>query len=295
LKNFGHPIQPLQRLRREAYNYQKQSHLEHLNNLDKFLCIAHHLISKANGTLLRPTLRHPDLQPNNVFVSDNLDITGLIDWQHCAILPLFLQCGIPNSLQNYGDEVSESLKYPELPENFDDLSEEEQFEQVVLLRKRQLHYFYFEGTAKLNPTHYEALIYPQSILRRKIYRHASDPWEGDNVTLKADLVHFTRTWQNLAGDDSKTPCPIAFSDEEVAECLRLNAEQIEADEQYQACIDVICVGSEGWVPVDQYDEAKKREAKLKADALESAGSDELERARLCEHWIFDDFDESDYM
>lgn len=295
LKQFGHPILPIQRMHREAYNYEKQSHLEHINDLERYLRIAHHLIPKANETLLRPTIKHPDIQPNNVFVSDTGEITGLIDWQHCAILPLFLQCGIPNSLQNYGNDVSESLAYPELPGNFDDLSDKEQFEQVVLLRKRQLHYFYIERTERLNPIHSEALTYNRSILRRKIYRHASDPWEGENVTLKADLVDFTQCWQELTGNDSEVPCPIAFLDEEAAEIVRLNAEQIEGDEQYEACTDVVGCGSEGWVPVDLYDEAKKKEAKLKTACLESAGSDELERARLIEHWIFDDFHESEYM
>jgi hypothetical protein len=47
------------------------------------------------------------------------------------------------------------------------------------------------------------------------------------------------------------------------------------------------------VPSDQYEEAKQRESKLKVDALDAAESDE-ERARLCEHWVFDDFNEEEY-
>ncbi|KAH8719227.1 kinase-like domain-containing protein [Phaeosphaeriaceae sp. PMI808] len=234
---------------------------------------------------------------NNVFVSDDLSITGLIDWQHCAILPLFLQCGIPNSFQNYGDSVSESLTLPILPQNFDELGERDQFEQVVLLRRRQLHYLYVATTAKLNSTHYDALAYEFSTLRRKLFDHASEPWEGDNVTLKADLIHLTKNWSSIAtsktSGDTISSCPIDFSEGEVKECLRINDEQIDADEQLQACRDAIGVGPEGWVPLDQYDEIKQRGSKLKADALEAAESDE-ERLRLCEHWVFDDFDEEEY-
>ncbi|RDL40526.1 uncharacterized protein BP5553_00505 [Venustampulla echinocandica] len=134
LKKFGRPLQPFQLLRWEIYDYQKQSHLEHIDGLEKYLEIAPQLIPNDNDALARPTIRHPDLQPNNVFVSDDLEITGLIDWQQCAVLPLFLQCGIPNSPQNCGDSVSESLKTPELPHNFDYLDEREQFEQAKLLR-----------------------------------------------------------------------------------------------------------------------------------------------------------------
>jgi hypothetical protein len=33
----------------------------------------------------------------------------------------------------------------------------------------------------------------------------------------------------------------------------------------QACRDVVGVGTERWVPVEQYDETKQRESKLKSD------------------------------
>jgi hypothetical protein len=66
--------------------------------LKKYLQIAPDLVPKHDDNMTRPSIRHPDLQSNNVFVSQNLEITGLIDWQHCAIFPLFLQAGIPGSL-----------------------------------------------------------------------------------------------------------------------------------------------------------------------------------------------------
>ncbi|KAJ5585265.1 uncharacterized protein N7459_005065 [Penicillium hispanicum] len=293
LEKSGRALQPFQRLRREVYNYQAQSHLEHIATLKKYLQIAPHLIPRDCPTLHRPTIRHPDLQPNNVFVSNELEITGLIDWQHSTILPLFLQCGIPHSLQNYGDDISESLQTPNLPSNFDDLQEAEQFEQAEVFRRRQLNYLYVKSTADMNPMHYDALTYDFSTLRRRLYHHASDPWEGDNVTLKADLVTLSRNWAKV-NRDAKGPCPIFFSDEESSESLRLDRAQSEADEQYQACLEAIGVGNEGWVPVAHYDEAKGRARKLKADGLDAAETTD-ERARLLENWIFDDFCEEDYM
>lgn len=257
------------------------------------------IIPSGNDTLSRPILRHPDLQPNNVFVSDELSITGIIDWQHCAVLPLFLQCGIPNSFQNYGDNVSESGNLPKLPPDFDELGEGKKFEQVMLLRRRQLHFYYVGMTEKFNPTHYDALTHDFSTLRRKLFDHSSYPWEGDNVTLKADLISFTKNWSDIAAPQSSAsgdpwpPCPIAFPEDEVSECLRLNAAQIEADEQLQICRDFIGIGPEGWVPCEQYDEIKQRAMRFKAAVLGAAGSEE-ERLMLHEHWIFDDFDEEEY-
>lgn len=170
----------------------------------------------------------------------------MIDWQHTTILPLFLQCGIPESLQNYGDEVSESLQIPTLPSNFDELEETEQFREAELLRRRQLHYFYVKLTAEINPEHYEALTYDFSTLRRRLFHHASDPWEGDNVTLKTDLIILSRKWTDLT-HDAKVSCPISFSDKELTECPRLARAQSEVDEQLQACQEAIGVGHEGWV------------------------------------------------
>lgn len=79
LEKFGRPLQPFQRLRREVYNYQSQSHLEHAVALEKYLQIAPYLIPQEFPALHRPTIRHPDLQPNNIFISDDLKVTGLID------------------------------------------------------------------------------------------------------------------------------------------------------------------------------------------------------------------------
>lgn len=217
----------------------------------------------------------------------------MIDWQHSTILPLFLQCGIPESLQNYGDEVSESLQIPTLPSNFDELEETEQFREAELLRRRQLHYFYVKLTAEINPEHYEALTYDFSTLRRRLFHHASDPWEGDNVTLKADLITLSSKWTDLT-HDAKASCPVSFSDDELMECPRLARAQSEADEQLQACQEAIGVGHEGWVPLEDYDQAKRRERSLKTDALEAAETEE-ERIRIQENWIFDDFSEEEYM
>lgn len=242
--------------------------------------------------LQRPTIRHPDLQPNNIFISDDMEIKGIIDWQHTTILPLFLQCAIPDSLQNYGDEVSESLRIPTLPNNFDEMEDIEKFQQAEILRRRQLHYLYVKMTADINPEHYDALTQEFSALRRRLFHHASDPWEGDNTTLKADLVTLFTKWTEVTGD-ARALCPISFTDDESMECLQLERAQSEADEQYQACQEAIGVGHEGWVPVAHYDEAKACERKLRADALDAAETEE-ERIRIRENWIFDDFSEEDY-
>lgn len=105
-------------------------------------------------------------------------------------------------------------------------------------------------TEKLNPPHYEALADDFSVLRRRLFDHASEPWEGDKVTLKANLIHLPKSWSDIIGSTSHTSaaqvCPISITEDEVTECLRFHAAQMEADEQLQACRDVVGIGPEGW-------------------------------------------------
>ena len=297
LKHFGRPLHPFQRTRRELVDYKEQSPSSHLENLERYLRVASDLVPPKANEEIQPSIRHPDLQPNNIFVSNSLEITGLIDWQHCTILPLFLQAGIPGTLQNYGDDVSESLQEPRLPSNFDEQSESGQLKEVLLLRKRQLHYTYVTETLRLNRAHGEVLTDSLSILRRKLFRHASEPWEGDNISLKADLVELTRQWSRLVPPPTSTmqsKCLFEFSEKEAIETLSLARAMEAADSQFQDCLELVGVGNEGWVPVEQYADARRRERQLKEDTLLEAESEE-ERRQICEHWIFDDFDETVYL
>ncbi|KAJ5379285.1 hypothetical protein N7509_012404 [Penicillium cosmopolitanum] len=336
LSEFGKPLLPFQRLRREVHAYEPQSHKDHIQNLKKYLAIAPDLIpnGETDQYLHRPVIRHPDLQPNNVIVTESLQVKGLIDWQHSTILPLFLQSGIPLSVKSQdivepglsskeSEPISSSLSHSDndsgsesdIDNDSDDLLQlvgdstskprhHWTSKELEIFRRRRLHREYLRQTAKLNPEHYAALSEKYNKLRRRLWHHAGDPWEGDTITLKSDLIVLSRRWADITGNtdvdsdaDSDTgtgtTCPISFSDAEIGECLRLNAAQVEADEQLQECQDIVGVAGEGWTPIASYEKAKARAAKLKMEAFQAAESDE-ERRRLEENWIFDDFDEVDY-
>lgn len=295
MKKYGQDRHIQNRLSREVFGYQKQSPLSYLKDLEDFLLIASHMIPSEDSFLSRPVIRHPDLNPNNIFVSDSFDIVGLIDWQHCSILPLFLQSGIPAFFQNYGDDDSESIVKPELPENFNYLDEQQQAAALQVFQKRQLHYYYLAATVKHNKIHFDALWEDFGMFKQRLFDHASSPWEGDNVTLKADLIEATETWSRIAApgaDGTVAPCPISYSKEEIAECLRLYRKIREIDEQEENMKGSLGVGHDGWVPNERYKESKALNAKMKAYALEFAESD-FERQMLDRHWPFDDQDEQE--
>ena len=106
------------------------------------------MIPKNNTELVQPTIRHPDLRPSNIFVSDDFEITSLIDWQYSTILPFFLISGIPDELDNSQDPISQSLEPPRLPDNIQELEEDLKVAQLQIFRDRQLHYLYVKQTIK---------------------------------------------------------------------------------------------------------------------------------------------------
>jgi hypothetical protein len=72
------------------------------------------------------------------------------------------------------------------------------------------------------------------MFKQRLFDHASSPWEGNNVTLKADLIEATETWSKIAtpaADGRVAPYPISYSKEEAAECLRLCHKVREIDGQ----------------------------------------------------------------
>lgn len=124
LREYGRPRLPFDAVYRDITMYQKLDPQEHYKNVETYWQIADRLVPKE-PSLNRPILRHPDLNPKNIFISDEADVVGLTDWQYSKILPLLLQAGIPTHFQNYGDPVSEDLVQPQLPDDLDDLDEED--------------------------------------------------------------------------------------------------------------------------------------------------------------------------
>lgn len=292
-RQYARPRYPYERLHREIYNYQKVSPEDHISNLCDYLKIAEHIAPSPENYLNRPIIRDPDLQPNNIFISDSLDITGIIDWQHCSIRPYFLQSGLPKYFQNYGDEESENLTKPQPPKDLESLSSEEQDAAQELYRRRHLHFYYFAATIKFNKDHFEACSNEHGVLKQKLFQHSSSPWEGDNVTLKADLVRAMQLWEELTATTEKKapPCPLSYS-EEVDKCLKLEAEQKDADEDMEKSRDGLGVSLDGWVPTEQYEQAKEMTQNFKSEVLMAAESD-FDRMQIEKHWPFDDYDEDE--
>lgn len=293
LQGHGRQRFTFERVYREMFDYKKVEPSEHLRNLESFLRVAAHLVPEDEW-LHKPTLRHPDLNPNNLLVDKDCKIISIIDWQHSNVLPLFLNAGIPASIQNYGDPVSEELSMPELPSNLDELDDNERQQDMELYRRRHTHFYYVGATATKLDAHYKAMAQDKALFRKKIYQNASAPWEGNSIPLKADMILLARNWPLLARSKENMPtqCPISFDEQEAEDTITKILEQENIDRQMGILRDAIGIGSDGWVPHDRYDDAVAQATAVKEDALRDA-DDEAERGMILRHWPFEDHDEDE--
>lgn len=197
LERFGKPRHPREPLYREFYDYQEVDPEAQKQTLRAYLEVASSILPEQ-AEFSKPTLRHPDHSPSNIFVSDSGDITGLIDWQHTSVLLLFLQAKIPKHFQNWGDEDSENFRRPSLPDNFDNLPPTEKEAELELYQRRQVHYFYLGYTSRNNEAHFHAISKAHLVMTNKLFDTAARPWEGDNVSLKAEIVNISKHCPELA-------------------------------------------------------------------------------------------------
>ncbi|OJI79395.1 hypothetical protein ASPTUDRAFT_78786 [Aspergillus tubingensis CBS 134.48] len=223
------PRLPYERLYREIYQFKRVSPDTHITDL-----------------------------PNNILVSDSNEITGLIDWQHCAILPLGIVAAIPAHFQNYGDPESELLKQPQLnlPSVYDSMTPSEQNSVKEIHRRRVIHFLYAALTKRLNQDHYNA-IFDQSVIHRQhLFQSAGTPWEGGSVSLRAELIRSISNWSAIVKSTHVAP-PVDYPEDVVRETVDLDAQQREADVAMEQMRHALGVDVMGWVPNEDYEAARR--------------------------------------
>jgi hypothetical protein len=253
-----------------------------IHHLLDYLKVAPYLVSKAEQ-LNVPTIRHPDLSPSNILISDSGDITGIIDWQHTTILSIFLQAKIPKHFQNYSDDNSENFRRPELAEDFVNMTSSDKEVKMERYRRRQVHYFYLGYTSDLNKAHFHAIGKYNLVLRSQLYDTAGRPWEGDNTSLQAQLIKTIAQWSEIASPEDNSP--VRYSSAEVEECLDRHAKQNSVDEQMQHVRDFIGINIDGLVLNEEFESVRERARLIKNELAEGADTEE-ERREFDKLWPF---------
>jgi len=280
-------------------HFQVVDPAQYLQILADYLTMAPSLKVSSTHPLSRPVLRHPDLTPNNILISDTDEIVGLIDWQFAVVLPLCLTAGIPNSFQNWGDPVSESMRPPEmkLPPDLDQLPLEEQNRTRAVHRKRLVHFFYAGNTMMQIPEHYEALAQQKARLRARLYNLAGAPWEGDSVSLRHFLATATQEWPlampcpGELSDGSEASCPLTYTTEYMQQSADDYQVQEERLQELQEMREYLDIDRQGWVPDDAHWMKSKEMAKtIKTGLIKLAETNE-EKTDALDHFPLDDHEE----
>lgn len=282
-------------MRRDCYDYKKQSPLDHIKNLERYLLVAPSLVPD-DESLSKFCLRHPDITVNNIKIStgsEGLQIVSLLDWQSTVVYPLFLASGVPNQIRSKNDVASEELKYPELPENFDELSETEQEDERDVLRLRLIHYHYYYKTLENNKIHYHGLSYSLGDLCRFPYRRSCEIWRGETIELFNELMDVVFNWELFSKDGA--PCPVFVSEDERAAAAKLYNDTLLAGWVEQEMNAQIGCGADTWVPAGNYEQAKEISQQLKKDTLKRQKGETAEEmiAFIDANWYYDDMDKKE--
>jgi hypothetical protein len=298
LDQFASHRTPYRGFRRDCYNNEKQEPSDHANNLRRYLLLAPSLVPD-DDFLTAFCIRHPDLNLENVKVSrdsSGLQIRSVLDWQHAAVLPLFLHAGMPYDIQNEEDEVSRRMTKPKLPDDFDELSQDEQRLEKNLLRRRLIHYDYVLSTAVYNRVHHKGLVYPLGNFCCRIFNYASAPWEGETIKLQLALIEMVVGWERFVKDG--TPCPLVFTPDEIDAAVKLGKELEIAEENERTLRNLVGYGPETWVPVAEYEKAMATGQAMKQKMLEVYSEDEVmtdeKRALIVACWPLEDMDEVEF-
>ncbi|KAL4777999.1 serine/threonine protein kinase [Aspergillus varians] len=262
---------------------------KYLELLRKYLALAPHLLPREPGhNLTRPTLRHPDLTPSNVFICpDTFKVKSIIDWQHTVVTPLLLAAGYPKLFENPDLEPPTGLVPPKLPPDYDTLDTKAKSQVDELIRRQSLFYLYRVFNGGLNKLHLQALRDPLVLQRQHLIAFAGRQWSGNLMTLRGSLMRMRNLWPHLPGKDSQLKCPIEFSEEEVRDHTENEPMWYNLNQLVSHWRDELGgLSEEGWIATKKYDAAVRRNESLKTEFSNGGSPDEL--AKLGRGWPFQD-------
>ncbi|KAJ5360863.1 Aminoglycoside phosphotransferase [Penicillium concentricum] len=193
----------------------------------------------------QPTLWHTDLHMGNIYVSpdEHSQIVSFIDLQGVQVLPAFLQARWPVFLNPAQEtEYVRGPVQPKLPDDFDQLNEEEKKAALNEWEQEMRAKAYEIATYLENRPAYTAMNVPRVF--RELFTRCGETSEMGVLPLRECLVEIFQSWSDLGftGD-----CPFTFTEEEIETHQRQFADY-EGWNQVQVlareCLDT---DAEGWI------------------------------------------------
>lgn len=202
----------------------------------------------------KPTLSHTDLHMGNIFISENdpSEISAIIDWQFTQIAPMFLQARWPMFLSRPKNYPTGLVK-PKLPENYEDLDEEEkelaeyEVKQIMAAKAYEVRCFLDNRDA------YNAMNIPR--VYRELFIRCGETWDEGPVPLRACLIEIFNSWQVLG---LPGVCPYTFYEEDIRKHEKQFKEYEEWHHAREFTKEHLNTDADGWIS-PEIDFAKTQE------------------------------------
>ncbi|KIM97540.1 hypothetical protein OIDMADRAFT_204366 [Oidiodendron maius Zn] len=262
---------------------------EILGLLDQYLQLAPAMVPPPGmDDTHSPTLWHPDLHLDNVFVDpDSKQITRIIDWQSAAVMPLYYHCGIPRMFKHPGI-VSNGWALSEPPEDYDTLDENEKAKIDSARNSEACHKYYEVETKSSNPRHWAALQLENAEVRTEPSRLVVNVWEDRDVFfLRRALLEIMEQWPNLCPESGA--CPVSFNEQELAVHAAEEESMSNVGEILRLFRDNWGLPPNGMVDPAEFDQVRTAIMELRESFIESA-DDEAERELFARLWPYQDAD-----
>ncbi|KAL8872159.1 MAG: hypothetical protein Q9174_002159 [Haloplaca sp. 1 TL-2023] len=272
--------------------------------LEDYIKVARHLCPKEPVSTAA-VIWHEDLHSGNIFVDpDNpTRITSIIDWQCTHVAPLFRHARTPKLLAFDGTKVPLGLSIPksaiapQLPDNFEELSVEQQKEvkqENSKLKELRIAYKSYEMLSGGHETGvYDALLYQQALEGQLIESAGTTINHTEPITSKL-LLRLMDDWKEV-GSREGISCPLSYS-----KCDRDTfAAEFKEWCECLALFDEVCEGLEvhsdwdGAVNHDVFTAMKERVDQLRDEFLSQMAQSSEERLLWNEAWPFKDEEVSD--
>ncbi|CAD6441657.1 2dbd963f-b27d-414c-8fdd-fa28553569e7 [Sclerotinia trifoliorum] len=260
---------------------------EHRNLLNATQKILQNLITQPQiKSASTPTLLHADLHARNTYVSNedpNL-ITCLIDWQSSSIEPAFIYA---NDMPDFAALPDPRTEEESLDEATSD-SEPPLSEQYIKMRKvapycNQAYEIFMKAfILKLRV----ARSVDQSLVRP--FQYSNTSWRDSAAAVRQEFLDLVENWKDLRLTGE---CPYIPTKEE----LEIHRKAYKAFQHVQelklVLIKLLHTDSDGWLPIDRWDEVRSAHKEVFNTALESAREEgsEMTEEDVRELWPFDDW------
>lgn len=238
-----------------------------------------------------PTLWHPDLHPNNIFVDpESKKLSHVIDWQSASSLPLFYHCHVPTAIKHHGPALTvldDLDSWPEPPQNYHSLSPDEKTYIDNAIGSEYLHKYYLSSTRVKNPRPWAVLQRAAELnLRTGPAGWVQSAWSNNETFfLRRALMSIADRWEVLCPDAG--PCPWVFTEDELA--------SYEHEKETRGYVSTfLAYFQDNWgVPVDgcievgRFAEVRAEMKRMRAHFVGSA-DDEEEKELAEKIWPYED-------